>query len=60
MLFIKNGNYLFHPSRVLKMTSSKLGNQVPQGGENVEVDNQLIATIQEKTDNYIKYLNATL
>ena len=47
------GNFV---SRVLKMTSSKLGNQVPQGGENVEVDNQLIATIQEKTDNYIKYM----
>ena len=24
MLFIKNGNYLFHPSRVLKMTTSQL------------------------------------
>ncbi|MBR2922619.1 MAG: methionine--tRNA ligase [Alphaproteobacteria bacterium] len=47
------GNFV---SRVLKMTSSKLGDQVPQGGENVEVDNQLIATIQEKTDNYIKYM----
>lgn len=47
------GNFV---SRVLKMTSSKLGNTVPEGGENIEVDNQLIATIQEKTDNYIKYM----
>ncbi|MBE6467853.1 MAG: methionine--tRNA ligase [Alphaproteobacteria bacterium] len=47
------GNFV---SRVLKMTSSKLGNIVPEGGENIEVDNQLIATIREKTDNYIKYM----
>ena len=47
------GNFV---SRVLKMTSSKLGNIVPEGGENAEVDNQLIATIQEKVDNYIKYM----
>ena len=47
------GNFV---SRVLKMTSSKLGNIVPEGGENIEVDNELIATIQEKTNNYIKYM----
>lgn len=47
------GNFV---SRVLKMTSSKLGNIVPEGGKNIEVDNQLIATIREKTDNYIKYM----
>ena len=47
------GNFV---SRVLKMTSSKLGNKVPEGGENIEVDNQLIATIQEKVNNYIKYM----
>lgn len=47
------GNFV---SRVLKMTSSKLGDVVPAGGENTEIETQLIATIQEKANNYIKYM----
>ena len=47
------GNFV---SRVLKMTSSKLGDVVPAGGENTEIENQLIATIQEKANSYIKYM----
>ena len=44
-------------SRVLKMTASKLGEEVPAGGDMEAVDRELIATLQEKIDNYIKYMN---
>ena len=48
------GNFV---SRVLKMTSSKLGNKVPEGGEYSKLEEDLIATLQQRVNDYIKYLN---
>ena len=48
------GNFV---SRVLKMTSSKLGNKVPEGGEYSRLEEDLIATLQQRVNDYIKYLN---
>ena len=48
------GNFV---SRVLKMTSSKLGDVVPEGGVYEKSENDLVATLQEKINNYIKYMN---
>lgn len=47
------GNFV---SRVLKMTASKFGNEVPAGGEMQAQEKELIAALQEKTNNYLKYL----
>lgn len=49
------GNFV---SRVLKMTSSKLGEYVPEGGEMSKLEKDLIATLQDKVDNYIRYMEA--
>ncbi len=46
------GNFV---SRVLKMTSSKIGNQVPSGGQFGEREKSLIETLQKLVDNYFKY-----
>ena len=43
--------------RVMKMTASKLGAFVPQGGELQEVDKEFIAALQTKVDDYFKYMN---
>lgn len=43
--------------RVMKMTASKLGAFVPQGGELQDVDKEFIATLQTRVDNYFKYMN---
>lgn len=43
-------------SRVMKMTASKIGAEVPAGGEMTEVEEKLIADLQEKADNYCKYM----
>lgn len=48
------GNFV---SRVLKMTASKIGNEVPAGGELTSVENELIANLQQHTDDYFKYMN---
>ena len=48
------GNFV---SRVLKMTSSKIGNEVPSGGEFGELEEKLIATLQTRVNDYIKYMN---
>ena len=48
------GNFV---SRVLKMTSSKLGNKVPEGGEYSKLEEDLIATLQQRVNDYIKYLS---
>lgn len=48
------GNFV---SRVLKMTASKIGNEVPAGGELTAVENELIANLQQHTDDYFKYMN---
>ena len=47
------GNFV---SRVLKMTASKIGAEVPAGGEMTAAENELIANLQEKTDNYLRYM----
>lgn len=47
------GNFV---SRVMKMTASKIGAEVPAGREMTEVEEKLIADLQEKADNYCKYM----
>ncbi len=47
------GNFV---SRVMKMTASKIGAEVPAGGEMTKVEEKLIADLQEKADNYCKYM----
>ncbi len=47
------GNFV---SRVLKMTASKIGSEVPASGEMTAQEQELITTLQEKVDNYLKYL----
>lgn len=47
------GNFV---SRVLKMTSSKIGDEVPAGGENEEIETSLVNVLQERTNDYIKYM----
>ncbi len=48
------GNFV---SRVLKMTASKLGNKVPEGGEYSKLEEDLIAALQQRVNDYIKYMN---
>ena len=48
------GNFV---SRVLKMTSSKIGNIVPAGGELTQVEQDLIVSLQTKVNDYLKYMN---
>ena len=48
------GNFV---SRVLKMTSSKIGSFVPAGGEDTQVEKDLIATLQTRVNDYLKYMN---
>lgn len=48
------GNFV---QRVMKMTASKLGSVVPQGGDLQDVDREFIATLQTKVDDYFKYMN---
>ena len=43
--------------RVLKMTSSKLGNVVPEGAEFTADENELIETLQTRVNDYFKYMN---
>ena len=47
------GNFV---SRVLKMTSSKLGDKVPSGGEHSALELELIANLQDKINRYIGYM----
>ena len=48
------GNFV---SRVLKMTSSKIGSEVPAGGEMTNVEAELVNNLQEKVNNYLKYMD---
>lgn len=48
------GNFV---SRVLKMTASKIGEEVPAGGEMTSVEQDLIVNLQEKVNNYFKYFD---
>ena len=43
--------------RVMKMTASKLGAQVPAGGELQAEDKELIKVLQARVNDYFKYLN---
>lgn len=43
--------------RVLKMTASKLGESVPQGGEFTADENELIETLQSRVNDYFKYMD---
>ena len=47
------GNFV---SRVLKMTSSKIGDTVPAAGEWGMQEKELAAALQTKVDNYIRYM----
>ena len=48
------GNFV---SRVLKMTSSKLGDTVPECGEFTAAEKELIANLQTRINNYFKYMD---
>ncbi len=48
------GNFV---SRVLKMTSSKIGNEVPSGGNLGEIEEKLISNLQARVNDYFKYMN---
>ena len=43
--------------RVMKMTASKLGNFVPQGGDLENADKELISALQNRVNDYLKYMN---
>ena len=47
------GNFV---SRVLKMTASKLGETVPSGGNYTQTEEDLIAALQTRVNDYIKYM----
>ena len=49
------GNFV---SRVLKMTLSKLGDKVPEGGEYTATEEELIKTLQGRINDYIAYMEA--
>ena len=49
------GNFV---SRVLKMTSSKLGDTVPEGGEYTDLEKDMIKNLQSKIGDYIRYMEA--
>lgn len=48
------GNFV---SRVLKMTSSKIGDTVPAGGEITDVEKELVSVLQARVNDYIKYMD---
>lgn len=48
------GNFV---QRVMKMTASKLGETIPQGGDLQETDVALIKTLQTRVNDYLKYMN---
>lgn len=47
------GNFV---SRVLKMTASKIGEFVPQGGSFTPVEDELANVLQTRTNDYLKYM----
>lgn len=48
------GNFV---SRVLKMTSSKIGSEVPAGGNDTETEEALVKVLQERVNDYFKYMD---
>ena len=49
------GNFV---QRVMKMTSSKIGDTIPEGEAMQEIDNELLRILQKRTDDYFKYMEA--
>lgn len=49
------GNFV---NRVLKMTASKIGPAVPEGGEWTDVEKEFIKSLSARTADYSKYLDA--
>jgi len=49
------GNFV---SRVLKMTASKFDTKIPLGGKPTQLEENLVKMLQERTDQYFKYMNA--
>ena len=49
------GNFV---SRVLKMTSSKLGDKVPEGGAYGPAEEELASALQKRVNDYISYMEA--
>ena len=47
------GNFV---SRVVKMTASKIGAEVPAGGEATVAEEELVKSLQEKVRNYLRYM----
>lgn len=47
------GNFV---NRVLKMTASKIGPEVPTGGEWTEVELELVKVLSERVENYTNYM----
>lgn len=48
------GNFV---QRVMKMTASKLGSFIPQGGDLEDTDKELISVLQNRVNDYLKYMN---
>lgn len=48
------GNFV---QRVLKMTTSKFGNEVPAGGKTTALEEELIKTLQTRINDYLKFMN---
>ncbi|MBS4773541.1 MAG: methionine--tRNA ligase [Proteobacteria bacterium] len=48
------GNFV---SRVLKMTSSKIGDTVPAGGEMTDVEKELVTVLQGRINDYLRYMD---
>lgn len=48
------GNFV---SRVLKMTSSKIGDTVPAGGEMTDVEKELVSVLQGRVNDYLRYMD---
>lgn len=48
------GNFV---SRVLKMTSSKIGDAIPSGGEMTAAESELTAVLQARVNDYLKYMD---
>ena len=53
-----NGVLGHFAQRVMKMTASKLGSFVPEGGDLQDTDKELIATLQQRVNDYFKYMDA--
>lgn len=39
------------------MTASKIGEQIPAGGEMTDIEKDLIGVLQNRVNDYLKYMN---